>query len=80
LTHPLPPYETYRPRRPFAQEDAAGRGGGKSYIAYEYAEPEVRRLLVQVAFDKLWVVGDKITGADLKAGYVTLLDDDLHPA
>jgi hypothetical protein len=48
------------------------------YIAYEYAEPEVRRLLVQAAFDKLWVVGDEIVGSDLKAGYVTLLDDDLR--
>ena len=46
-------------------------------LAYEHAEPEVRRQLIQAAFDKLWVVGTEITGADLKSGYVTLLDDEL---
>ena len=46
-------------------------------LAYEHAEPEVRRQLVQAAFDKLWVIGDEIAGCDLKPGYVTLLDDDL---
>lgn len=46
-------------------------------LAYEHAEPEVRRQLVQAAFDKLWVVDAEIVGVDLKAGYVTLLDDEL---
>jgi site-specific DNA recombinase len=46
-------------------------------LAYEHAEPEVRRQLVQAAFDKLWVVGAEIVGVDLKAGFVTLLDDEL---
>ncbi len=46
-------------------------------LAYEHAEPEVRRQLIQAAFDKLWVVGTEIAGADLKAGYVTLLDEEL---
>ncbi|HLI38573.1 MAG TPA: hypothetical protein VKV80_14710 [Streptosporangiaceae bacterium] len=46
-------------------------------LAYEHAEPEVRRQLIQAAFDKLWVVGAEITGADLKSGFVTLLDDEL---
>jgi site-specific DNA recombinase len=46
-------------------------------LAYEHAEPEVRRQLIQAAFDKLWVVGTEIAGADLKSGYVTLLDDEL---
>jgi|SRR5580658_9650656 hypothetical protein len=46
-------------------------------LAYQHAEPEVRRQLVQAAFDKLWVVGAEIVGVDLKAGYVTLLDDEL---
>jgi hypothetical protein len=46
-------------------------------MAYEHAEPEVRRQLVQAAFDKLWVVDAEIVGVDLKAGYVTLLDDEL---
>jgi hypothetical protein len=46
-------------------------------LAYERAEPEVRRQLIQAAFDKLWVVGAEITGADLKSGFVTLLDDEL---
>jgi site-specific DNA recombinase len=46
-------------------------------LAYEHAEREVKRQLIQVAFDKLWVVGAEIAGADLKPGYVTLLDDEL---
>jgi site-specific DNA recombinase len=46
-------------------------------LAYEHAEPEVRRQLIQAAFDKLWVIGTEIAGADLKSGYVTLLDDEL---
>jgi hypothetical protein len=46
-------------------------------LAYQHAEPEVRRQLVQAAFDKLWVLGAEIVGVDLKAGYVTLLDDEL---
>jgi site-specific DNA recombinase len=46
-------------------------------LAYEHAEPEVRRQLIQAAFDKLWVVGAEIAGADLKSGFVTLLDDEL---
>jgi site-specific DNA recombinase len=46
-------------------------------LAYEHAEPEVKRQLIQAAFDKLWVVGTEIAGADLKPGYVTLLDEEL---
>jgi site-specific DNA recombinase len=46
-------------------------------LAYEHAEPEVRRQLIQAAFDKLWVVGAEIAGADLKSGFVTLLDEEL---
>ena len=46
-------------------------------LAYEHAEPEVRRQLIQAAFDKLWVMGIEIVGCDLKPGYVTLLDDEL---
>jgi cell pole-organizing protein PopZ len=46
-------------------------------LAYEHAEPEVRRQLIQAAFDKLWVVDTEIAGADLKSGFVTLLDDEL---
>jgi site-specific DNA recombinase len=46
-------------------------------LAYEHAEPEVRRQLVQAAFDKLWVVDTEIVGVDLKPGFVTLLDDEL---
>ena len=46
-------------------------------VAYEHAEPEVKRQLIQAAFDKLWVVGAEIAGADLKSGYVTLLDEEL---
>jgi hypothetical protein len=46
-------------------------------LAYEHAEPEVRRQLVQAAFDKLWVVHAEIVGVDLKPGYVTLLNDEL---
>ena len=46
-------------------------------LAYEYAEPEVRRQLIQAAFDKLWVVGAEIAGCDLKPGYMALLDEDL---
>jgi DNA repair exonuclease SbcCD ATPase subunit len=46
-------------------------------LAYEHAEPEVKRQLIQAAFDKLWVVGVEIAGADLKSGYVTLLDEEL---
>jgi hypothetical protein len=46
-------------------------------LAYEHAEPEVKRQLIQAAFDKLWVVDAEIAGADLKPGYVTLLDDEL---
>lgn len=30
-------------------------------MAYQHAEPEVRRQLVQAAFDKLWVVGAEAT-------------------
>jgi site-specific DNA recombinase len=47
-------------------------------LAYEHAEPEVRRQLVQAAFDKLWVVDTEIVGVDLKPGFVTLLDDELE--
>jgi hypothetical protein len=39
--------------------------------------PSKRSKLVQAAFDKLWVVGVEIAGADLKPGFVTLLDDEL---
>jgi site-specific DNA recombinase len=46
-------------------------------LAYEHAESEVKRQLIQAAFDKLWVVGTEIAGADLKSGFVTLLDDEL---
>ncbi len=46
-------------------------------LAYEHAEPEVRRMFLQAAFDKLWIIGDEIVGCDLKPGYVTLLDDEL---
>ena len=46
-------------------------------LAYEHAEGEVKRQLIQAAFDKLWVVGTEIVGVDLKPGYVTLLDDEL---
>ncbi len=46
-------------------------------LAYEYAEPETRRQLIQAAFDKLWVVGAEIAGCDLKPGYMALLDEDL---
>jgi site-specific DNA recombinase len=46
-------------------------------LAYEHAEPEVKRQLIQAAFDKLWVVGAEIAGADLKSGFVTLLDEEL---
>src|SRR5579875_2706832 len=46
-------------------------------LAYEQAEPEVKRQLIQAAFDKLWVVDTEIAGADLKSGFVTLLDEEL---
>ena len=46
-------------------------------LAYEHAEPEVRRQLIQAAFDKLWVVGAEIAGCDLKPGFVDLLDEEL---
>ena len=46
-------------------------------LAYEHAEPEVRRQLIQAAFDKLWVVEAEIAGANLKPGFVTLLDSEL---
>jgi site-specific DNA recombinase len=46
-------------------------------LAYEYAEREVRRQLIQAAFDKLWVVGAEIAGCDLKPGYIILLDEEL---
>lgn len=46
-------------------------------LAYQHAEQEVRRQLIQAAFDKLWVVGTEIAGADLRPGYVTLLDGEL---
>ena len=46
-------------------------------LAYEHAEPEVKRQLIQAAFDKLWVVNAEIAGADLKSGFVTLLDEEL---
>jgi cell pole-organizing protein PopZ len=46
-------------------------------LAYEHAEPEVRRQLIQAAFDKLWAVDTEIAGADLKSGFVTLLDEEL---
>ena len=46
-------------------------------LAYEHAEPEVKRQLIQAAFDKLWVVDTEIAGADLKSGFVTLLDEEL---
>jgi hypothetical protein len=46
-------------------------------LSYEHAEAEVKRQLIQAAFDKLWVVGAEIAGADLKAEYVTLLDEEL---
>lgn len=46
-------------------------------LAYEHAEGEVKRQLIQAAFDKLWVVGAEIVGVNLKAGYVALLDDEL---
>jgi hypothetical protein len=32
---------------------------GDNAAAYEHAEPEVRRQLVQAAFDKLWIIGDE---------------------
>jgi hypothetical protein len=46
-------------------------------MAYEHADPEVRRQLLQAAFDKIWVMGVEIVGCDLKPGYVTLLDEEL---
>jgi site-specific DNA recombinase len=46
-------------------------------LAYQHAEPEVQRQLIQAAFDKLWVVDTEIVGVDLKPGFVTLLDDEL---
>ena len=48
--------------------------------AYEHAGPEVRRQLVQAAFDKLWIIDDEIVGCDLKPGFTTVLDDDLAAA
>lgn len=48
------------------------------YNAEGYSpEPEVKRQLIQAAFDKLWVIDAEIAGADLKPGYVTLLDEEL---
>jgi hypothetical protein len=49
-------------------------------LAYERAEPAVRRQLVQAAFDKLWVVDTEIVGVDLKPGFATLLDEDPRAA
>ncbi len=48
--------------------------------AYEHAEPEVRRQLIQAAFDKLWIIDGEIAGCDLKPGFTTVLDDDLAAA
>jgi hypothetical protein len=41
--------------------------------AYERAEPEVRRQLIQAAFDKLWISDDEIAGCGLKPGFTTVL-------